>query len=87
MKLFGSRVLVLPNEPENVTEGGIVIPDSVKSRPNDGVVILVGPADEDPPTNVQIGDRVAYPPRCGTAIDYQGKEHFIIRKSDLFCQL
>ena len=63
LKPLGSRVVVEPIEQEEVTAGGIVLPETAKEKPQKGKVLSVGPGDRDDdgkriPLDVQVGDTV-----------------------------
>ena len=60
MKPIGDRVVVEPFEAEEKTQGGIIIPDTVKEKPQKGKVIAVGPGKKDQTMTVKTGDVVLY---------------------------
>jgi len=82
------RVVVQPLEAEDVTKGGIVLPDTAKEKPQQGKVIAVGPgkmleSGERAKPAVKKGDTVVYAKYGGTEIDVDGEEYMILRESDL----
>jgi len=82
------RVVVQPLEAEDVTKGGIVLPDTAKEKPQQGKVIAVGPgkmleSGERAEPAVKKGDTVVYAKYGGTEIDVDGEEYMILRESDL----
>jgi chaperonin GroES len=88
LKPLGSRVVVEPLEQEEVTAGGIVLPETAKEKPQKGVVLSVGPGDRDEdgdriPMDVKVGDTVLYAKYGGTEIKMDGKKLLILRESDL----
>ena len=88
LKPLGSRVLVEPLEQEEVTAGGIVLPDTAKEKPQKGTVLSVGPGDRDDtgkyiPMDVKVGDVVLFAKYGGTEIKIEGKKLLILRESDL----
>ncbi len=88
LKPLGSRVVVEPMEQEEVTAGGIVLPETAKEKPQKGVVLSVGPGDRDDegkrvPMDVKVGDTVLYAKYGGTEIKIDGKKLLILRESDL----
>lgn len=88
LKPLGSRVVVEPVEQEEVTAGGIVLPETAKEKPQKGVVLSVGPGDRDDegkrvPMDVKVGDTVLYAKYGGTEIKIDGKKLLILRESDL----
>ena len=88
LKPLGSRVVVEPVEQEEITAGGIVLPDTAKEKPQKGVVLSVGPGDRDEKGNriqldVKEGDTVLFAKYSGTEIKIDGKKLLILRESDL----
>jgi chaperonin GroES len=88
LKPLGSRVVVEPIETEDVTAGGIVLPETAKEKPQKGKVLSVGAGDRDDKGNrismdVQAGDTVLYAKYGGTEIKVDGKKLLILRESDL----
>ena len=83
------RVLVLPKEEgEEKSAGGIIIPDTAKSKPSEGEVKAVGrgKVKEDgsiQPMNVKVGDKVIYSKYAGTEIKIDGKEHLLMKEDDI----
>lgn len=82
------RVIVKASEPEEVTKGGIILPDSAKEKPQQGEVVAVGPGKvEDGQTvtpQVKVGDKVLYGKYSGTEVSVEGQDYLIMRESDLF---
>jgi chaperonin GroES len=88
LKPLGSRVVVEPLEENDVTAGGIVLPETAKEKPQKGVVLSVGPGDRDDEgkriqMDVVVGDTVLFAKYGGTEIKYDGKKLLILRESDL----
>jgi chaperonin GroES len=88
MKPLGNRVVVEPIEQEEVTAGGIVLPETAKEKPQKGRVLSVGPGDRDEsgkriPMDVNAGDMVLFAKYAGTEIKVEGKKLLILRESDL----
>ncbi|HVN55803.1 MAG TPA: co-chaperone GroES [Anaerolineaceae bacterium] len=87
-KPLGGRVVVEPIEQEDVTAGGIVLPETAKEKPQKGTVLSVGPGDRDDegkriPMDVKVGDVVLFAKYAGTEIKVDGKKLLILRESDL----
>jgi chaperonin GroES len=85
---LGDRVLVRRVEEESRTKGGILIPDSVKEKPQEGQVIAVGPGarDEDGkrvPMDVKAGDRILFGKWSGSEIKIDGEDLIIMKESDV----
>jgi len=88
LKPLGNRVVVEPLEQEDVTAGGIVLPETAKEKPQQGLVLSIGPGDRDEdgkriPMDVAVGDKVLFAKYAGTEIKMDGKKLLILRESDL----
>jgi len=88
---LADRVVVKPIEREEVTKGGIVLPDTVKEKPQEGKVIAVGPGrlSEDGKRiamDVKVGDRIIYSKYGGTEITIDDEELIILRESDILAK-
>jgi len=88
LKPLGSRVVVEPIEQEEITAGGIVLPETAKEKPQQGLVLSVGPGDRDEngkriAMDVAVGDKVLFAKYSGTEIKMDGKKLLILRESDL----
>ena len=77
------RVIVKPVAAEEVTSGGIIIPDTAQEKPMRGTVVAVGPGKPDEPTTVKEGDIVLYSKYAGTEVNIEGEVHLIMRESDI----
>jgi chaperonin GroES len=85
---LGDRVLVEPVKEDEVTKGGIIIPDTAKEKPTQGKVIAVGTGKLDEkgnkiPFNVKKGDKVLMPKYGGTEVKMNDKEYQIMREEDI----
>ena len=88
IKPLGERVLVELVKEEEVSKGGIIIPDSAKEKPQEGKVIAVGTGKLDEngkvvPFNVKKGDLVLMPKDGGTEVKVDGNEYQIVREDDI----
>jgi chaperonin GroES len=86
------RVVVRPNEAEEKTAGGIVLPDAAKEKQQRGTVVAVGPgrlldSGERAPVSVQVGDQVLFGKYGGTEIEIDGEDVKILRESDILAKL
>jgi chaperonin GroES len=79
-KPLGARALVKEVEPEQTTESGIVLPDTVREKPQTAEVVAVG-AHED--VKVSIGDVVVLRKYAGTEVEFDGEEHRIVDSEDV----
>jgi chaperonin GroES len=90
-KPLADRLIVKPIEREEVTKGGIVLPDTVKDKPQEGKVLAVGPGrlSEDGKRiamEVKVGDVVIYAKYSGTEIKVDNEEVIIMRESDILAK-
>jgi len=83
IKPLADRVLVKPAPAEEMTKGGIIIPDTAKEKPQKGTVVAVGPGKKDEPVTVKSGDTVLYGKYAGTEITIDGVDYMIMRESDI----
>jgi chaperonin GroES len=88
---LGDRVVVKPSTKEEVTKGGIVIPDTAKEKPQEGTVLAVGPGKMTEegkriPLDVKVGDIVVYAKYGGTEIKEGDEELIILRESDILAK-
>ena len=82
------RVVVRRVESEARTAGGIIIPDTVKEKPQEGEVIAVGPGGRDEsgkliPIDLKVGDRILFGKWSGTEVKIDGEELLIMKESDV----
>jgi chaperonin GroES len=82
------RVVVRRVEAEEKTKGGIIIPDTVKEKPQEGEVIAAGPGGRDDsgkliPLDLKAGDRILFGKWSGTEIKLDGEELLIMKESDV----
>ena len=92
IKPLGDRILVEPAEEKEVKKGGIIIPDTAKEKPQEGIVVALGTGktnDEGKklPFEVKKGDRVLVSKYGGTEIKIDGKEFKIYNADDLIAIL
>jgi chaperonin GroES len=88
IKPLGNRVVVEPIEQEEITAGGIVLPETAKEKPQKGTVLSTGPGDrndkgERVPMDVAEGDTILFAKYSGTEIKLDGKKLLILRESDI----
>jgi chaperonin GroES len=82
------RVVVKRLEGEEKTKGGIIIPDTVKEKPQEGKIIAVGPGGRDEtgkliPLDVKTGDRILFGKWSGTEVKIDGDDLLIMKESDI----
>jgi chaperonin GroES len=92
IKPMADRLLVKPLEEEEMTPGGIVLPETAKEKPQKGEVLAVGPGARDDEGNriamdVSVGDKVLFAKYGGTEIKMDGDKLLILRESDILAIL
>jgi chaperonin GroES len=87
IKPLEDRIVVQAVEAETTTASGIVIPDTAKEKPQEGIVLAVGPGRfEDGarvPLDVKVGDKVLYSKYGGTEVKYGGEEYLVLSARDV----
>jgi len=88
LKPLGDRLVVEPQEQEEVTASGLVLPETAKEKPQQGKVIAAGPGRRDDdgkriPMDVAEGDMVLYAKYAGTEVKIDGKKLLILKESDV----
>lgn len=86
------RVVVRPTKGEDVTKGGIVLPDTAQEKPQEGVIIAVGPGKLSPEgkrieMGLKKGDKVLFSKYGGTEIEVVDEELLILRESDILAKI
>ncbi len=86
---LGDRVLVMPHAPETVTSFGIIIPDTAKEKPEQGVVVAVGPGrrgknGEFTPMGVRVGDKVLFRKYGYDEVKINGTEYYLLPEESIF---
>ena len=87
-KPLGGRVLIEPLEQEEMTAGGIILPETAKEKPQEGKVLAIGPGERDEQgkriaMEVKVGDKILFAKYSGTEVKMSGKKLLILRESDL----
>ena len=85
---LNDRVIVKRVEENQKTAGGIIIPDTAKEKPQEGLVVAVGPGKRDEDGNriapqVKEGDRILFGKYAGTEIKIDNEEHVFMREDDI----
>jgi chaperonin GroES len=88
LKPLGGRVIVEPIEQEDITAGGIILPETAKEKPQEGKILASGPGERDEDgkriaMEVKVGDKVLYAKYSGTEVKVDGKKLLILRESDI----
>ncbi len=87
VKPLSDRVLIEPAAAEEITAGGIIIPDSAKEKPLKGIVKAVGSGTKDEAMVVKEGDLVLYGKYAGTELEIDGAKYLMMRQSDILAIL
>jgi len=92
LKPLGDRVLVEPVEEKETKKGGIIIPDTAKEKPTEGLVVALGTGKTDDngkkvPFEVKKGDRVLISKYGGTEIKLDGREYKILNSDDILAMV
>lgn len=80
---LADRVLIEPTAAETTTASGIIIPDTAKEKPQEGIVVAAGPGKVDEPTTVKVGDKVLYGKYSGSELKVDGKDYLIVKEGDI----
>ncbi len=91
LKPLHDRVVIKADESEEVTKGGIYLPDTAKEKPQRGEVVAVGPGKTEDgklvEPQVKKGDKVLYGKYSGTEVTIDDTEYLIVRESDILAIL
>src|SRR5713226_9446639 len=87
LRPLGDRVVIEPNEGEEVTTGGILLPETAKEKPQQGTIVAIGAGRRDDdgklvPMDVSLNDKVLYAKYAGTEIKLDGKKVLILKETD-----
>ncbi|MFZ5808730.1 MAG: GroES family chaperonin [Chloroflexota bacterium] len=80
---LGTRVLIRPLEQEAKTASGLYIPETAKEKPQTGVVVAIGDAEE---IKLKVNDRVLFPKYSGTEFKLDGEEYLLMECSDVLAK-
>ena len=88
IKPLEDRIVIKQVEAEQTTASGLVIPDTAKEKPQEGVVVAVGPGRIDDnanrvPLDIAEGDKVIYSKYGGTEVKYAGEEFLVLSARDV----
>lgn len=88
---LGDRVVVRPTPKEEVSKGGVILPDTVREKPQEGEIIAVGPgrlSEEGTRIAMELkpGDKVIYAKYAGTELKLDDEELIILRESDILAK-
>jgi len=94
LRLINDGILVKQNEADDVTEGGIVLPEAAKKKPKEGTVVAVGPGRQKrgwrssqetwrPTVQVRVGDYVFFKSFAGTELTIDGQKYMVLEEADI----
>ena len=88
IKPLEDRLVIQAVEAEQTTKSGLVIPDTAKEKPQEGLVVAVGPGRVDDngnrvPIDVAVGDKVIFSKYGGTEVKYGGEEYLLLNARDI----
>ena len=89
---LADRIVITPLKQDEVTASGLVIPDTVKEKPQQGEVVAVGPGRLDDngkrvPLDVSVGDRILYAKYTGTDIKLDNEDYIVLNDKDILAKL
>jgi chaperonin GroES len=84
VKPLGNRALIKPVVEEKRTEGGIVLPDSAKEKPQKALVVEVGNLED---IDLKAGDKVLFSKYAGTEITIDDENHIVIDATDILAKI
>jgi chaperonin GroES len=92
LKPLGDRVVVEAVEQEEMTASGIYVPETAKEKPQEGIVLAVGPGHlldngQRAPMEVKEGDRVIFAKYAGTEVKLEDKKYLILGEKDILAVL
>ena len=83
IKPLADRVVIEPEQADEKTISGIIIPDTAQEKPQRGKVVAVGTGTSDEKMEVKKGDSVLYGKFSGTEVSIDGSDYLIMRQSDI----
>jgi len=92
VKPLADRVVVQPAPAEEMSSGGIILPDTAQEKPRQGTIAAAGPGKVSDAGNtvameVKKGDKVLYGKYSGTEFSFEGTDYLIMRESDILAVL
>ena len=83
---LGTRVLIRPLDQETTTSSGIILPETAKEKPQQGVIEAVGD-EEEMFSGLAVGDKVLFPKYSGTEIKMDDVEYLIMEEGDVLARI
>jgi chaperonin GroES len=83
---LGTRVLIRPLDKETTTSSGIILPETAKEKPQQGLIEAVGD-EEEMFSGLAVGDKILFPKYSGTEIKLDGVEYLIMEEGDVLARI
>ncbi len=83
---LGARVLIRPLDKETTTSSGIILPETAKEKPQQGLIEAVGD-EEEMFSGLAVGDKILFPKYSGTEIKLDGVEYLIMEEGDVLARI
>lgn len=83
---LGARILIRPLEKETTTSSGIVLPETAKEKPQQGLIEAIGD-EEEMLSGLAVGDKVLFPKYSGTEIKMDGIDYLIMEEGDVLARI
>ncbi|MGI6212302.1 MAG: co-chaperone GroES [Anaerovoracaceae bacterium] len=83
IKPLGARVVIKKLEAEEKSQGGIILTNAAKEKPQMAEVVAVGPGTKDVEMEVKPGDKIVFSKYAGTDVKYEGEEYTIMSQNDI----
>lgn len=77
------KIILEALEPEKLTSGGVILPDTSTEASDRGKVLHVGPGKKDQPMQCEVGDVVAYPKNMARKVEVDDNDYYVIRETEL----
>lgn len=84
---LGDRVVIKRVETEEITKGGIVLAGTAKEKPQEAIVIAVGPGTTDIKMEVKVDDKVIFSKYSGTEVKVDGQEYIVLKQDEILAVL
>lgn len=99
---FQDRIIISKKSPDKVSAGGIIIPETVQTKENQGYVVAVGPTvgmsysasrsvikenDEKSPYIPKVGDKVLFGEYAGMTVTYENVEYLVVKEADVLAKI
>lgn len=87
---FQDRVVITKKMPEMKTAGGIIIPETVINKENEGLVVAVGPSvgkNSPKGESPNVGDKVLFGEYAGVELNYKNQTYLVVKEADILCKI